>query len=120
MEDFDLETYKHWYASAWKGVLSHLLHWEPAAIDRWLASRTAILDYESTYHETPVYDVIPHVRPRALRDALDVAELHKLDFLIQKAFLDCQCVWPGEEGYNWAIAREKINIILAEYGHSLP
>ncbi len=120
MSDFDMDLYKQWYTAAWKDTLAHLLRWDSAAIDRWFASRSFVLDFEATYHETPVYDVLPELIPQELRNTLSTQDRYKLEFLVQQAFTDGQSEWPGNEGYDWVLAREKIDSVLAQYGYSLP
>jgi len=120
MEEFDLEVYKQWYTSAWKGALRQLLRWEPAAIETWLTNQLTFLDMESTYHETPAYDIIPELIPHELKKTLTREDLRELESRVEKAFTAGQRVWPGNEGYDWALAKEKINTVLAQYGSSLP
>jgi hypothetical protein len=120
MPDFDLDSYKAWYRTAWKGVFTYLLRWEPAVIDRWLSSQAFVLDLEATYHETPTYDVFPELIPPGLKKTLHDADRCKLESLLEKAFRDGQTVWPGNEGYDWTLARENVNTVLAQYGYPLP
>ena len=118
--EFDLESNRLWYLTAWRDALAHLVRWEPEVIDQWLVKQAYCLDMESTYHETPIHDVIPQLVPQELWKSLNMDECLKLTSLITLASQSGQHAWPGEQGYDWVLARENINALLAQHGYSLP
>jgi hypothetical protein len=121
MTDTTIEASKRWYIAVWQAVLTNLLRWSPEAVNELVAYWTSgeLADCPGFYHETPIYYLRPKLIPKRLRETLSENDWWRLGTAIETALFE-QSDKLGEDGYDWPAAREKINALLAEYGHTLP
>jgi hypothetical protein len=107
------------YIPIWRDVLTNLLRYPPEAVDEfveyWISD-------EILCHETAIYYLFPCLIPKELQERLSRNEWWELGNRIENALTTSseQTARPGEDGYDWVAARQRVNAILSEYGCGLP
>ena len=121
----DEEIYKANKASdlsGWKHVLALMLGWSEERVVAWARQYEDGLDGRDDglfYHETAIYYIVPLLVPAGIRQQLD--GLQEIEFCgrIQQTIENGNSFCLCDPNHDWEAAKDRVEKILNEYGHSL-
>ena len=111
------------FVAAWRGVLTHLLGWPEARVQRFVAGWSAP-DYGMSdptfYHHHPLEYVFRLLIPDQLGPPLGLGRVEVHNRFFNAVFPNANRPGFPPADYDWQAARERASLFLSQFGASLP
>ena len=121
LDEIQNEDGRH-YVRTWVVALDIILKWPEQRTlvwaDKWLASMND--PNAMFFNGTPADYIIPLMIPERLRKRLPSYELEHVREQLLTAIQQYDSFCDRKPDFNWELARKRVEVVLAEYGETLP
>ena len=110
------------YLTDWKDLLALMLGWSEERVLAWARQYEDGLDGRDGgmfYNDAPVHYIAPLLVPPGIRQNLNGLQELQLCWRIQEAIENGNSFCLCDPNHDWEAAKDRVEKILNEYGHSL-
>jgi hypothetical protein len=110
------------YVRTWAKSLNAILNWPEAQTFEWAEKWwDGLNDPDSfIFHEPPTYYILSLVIPEQLKQKFSSVELQLLRGRLLDSIQQKDSFCDRKPEFDWKLARQRIERVLAEYGEQLP